>query len=393
MNLNLNDKLVDLILKSFKKDLAAKEEKVLSEWLEKDEKRQQWYEGLSHNWKEEVKAFDSINTDAVWEKIEAKTKKPASTKVRRLNQSWLGLAASLVILITCGLFIYPYLNKERNSLGNFGQPGSQQAYLNIENQNEIFVSPEISSQIELSDYGILQSQEGELRYDLQQGNNVPKAAHNLKVPKGGEYKIVLADGTKVWLNAETNLRYPSAFDEQQRLVYLEGEAYFEVTKDSIRPFIVKTDKMDIEVLGTAFNVSAYPEEETYKTTLIEGKVNINEHSGNQQVLHPGQQFNLSIHKLESKVLQVDTKLATDWKDGKYIFQNENLEDILKQLSKWYNLEYEFSNDTLRKMKYSGSAYKNEPIKKLLDAISLIRPIEFKIKNGKLQVQDSANGTN
>ena len=378
---------MDLLLKKLEGPLTKEEATAFQEWLLESEENAQLFKQCKLL-KREGKAYqlyEKINIEVAWQNVRQKAQHPVhkKTSIIWMQSPW-RIAASVAIIVGASFLINNWLNKNNDLIKEFGQPGSFQAYLQVENQREIKVIPEIRNLGNVPS-SIQNNLQGELRYDLQEKNNLPIKNHTLKVPRGGEYKIVLEDGTKVWLNAETNLSYPSKFEAAQRLVHLEGEAYFEVVEDVNRPFIVKTNKMDIEVLGTSFNIAAYPNEDVYYTTLVEGKVNVKEHSGSQQILQPGDQHSLVVARLESEIKQVDTQLAIDWTEGKYIFKNENLEDVLKQISKWYALEYKFLNNDLRKIKYTGTAYKNKSLQDLLDAISFIRPIEFKIEHQKLLI--------
>ena len=143
--------------------------------------------------------------------------------------------------------------------------------------------------------------------------------HTIRVPRGGEYNLQLADGTKVYLNAGSSLRYPVRFTGKRREVTLSGEGYFEVAKDSTQPFVVRAGDVDVRVLGTAFNVNAYPEKETVATTLVEGRVQVNYKTG-QQVIQPGMQLVYDKQNGKVDVSVVDTEVYTSWKDGYYYFK-------------------------------------------------------------------------
>lgn len=159
--------------------------------------------------------------------------------------------------------------------------------------------------------------------------------HTLRVPRGAEFSLVLADGTRVWLNAETELNYPDCFVGDVRRVRVKGEAYFEVTRDTAMPFIVETDKLQINVLGTSFNVSAYPGEEQH-TTLVEGKVTAG-YAGEEKSLLPGEQVVLASGGMVVK--KVDVTEYTAWMERRFVFRNKPLPDIAKQLERWYDIRF------------------------------------------------------
>lgn len=166
----------------------------------------------------------------------------------------------------------------------------------------------------------------------------------LQTPAGRIFRVTLQDGTIVWLNGQTTLRYPAHFESgKKRLVYLEGEASFDVQHDSDRPFVVRTDGKTVQVLGTQFNINAYPDEHSIKTTLLEGSVRIiNETSGKSDLLSPGQQA--SIHNGNTEINDVDVTVFTAWKDGVFKLDNTALPDLLRQISRWYDVEIDLVGD-------------------------------------------------
>ncbi len=170
--------------------------------------------------------------------------------------------------------------------------------------------------------------------------------NKVETPRGGEYALLLSDGTKVHLNAMTSLRFPVTFDNGPRKVELEGEAYFEVCKTG-QPFIVCTQGMQVEVLGTTFNISAYPQEE-YQTTLVNGSVKVNTETGESCILKPSQQATISLGNSSIQIRMVDAGFYTSWIKGKIHFKDQRLEDIMKILSRWYDMEVIFANEKIKK---------------------------------------------
>ncbi|UZJ66084.1 FecR domain-containing protein [Sphingobacterium sp. KU25419] len=189
----------------------------------------------------------------------------------------------------------------------------------------------------------------------------------LSTPRGGQYQIVLSDGTKVWLNADTRLSYPDKFTESQRLVELDGEAYFEVTKSPGRPFIVMTAKEKIEVLGTHFNVYSYPNELESKVSLQEGKVKVSVPTGKEKVLAPGQQAVVDGESLH--VQQVAVEESISWTNDEFMFNNEPLGTVLKQVARWYDVDIEV-DPSLAKMTLWGSVSRLDTFDKVLKIIKM-----------------------
>jgi ferric-dicitrate binding protein FerR (iron transport regulator) len=197
-------------------------------------------------------------------------------------------------------------------------------------------------------------------------------------PAGQISELVLSDGTKIWLNAGSRISYPSSFSSHQRAVYLTGEAFFEVKEDRKTPFIVNTKTVDIKVLGTSFNVDAY-EESQFKTTLVEGKVEIQNKSGKKITeMSPGQ---LAMYDLDHRKIilsEVDTRFYSSWKEGKMTFFNEPLEEIAIKLERWYNVKITFDGQGIKSLRYSGTFLKYKPLEQVLQIITLSSPVDYKI---------------
>lgn len=253
-------------------------------------------------------------------------------------------------------------------------------------------------------------------------DNGSLAYNQIITAKGQKSQIILSDGTKVWLNSETSLKYPATFCDKQREVYLEGEAFFEVQKKEKKtPFLVLTSEMDIEVLGTRFNVMAYADEETAETTLVEGSVNVvrrgTEASPDQKVLlKPNQKITL-IKKGSQTVLSdlesnkpslvpigkggsnnspsekaqilvssgVNTELHTAWKDERLVFQSETLENIAYRLERWYDVKIHIQNEELKSHRYTGEFAHKETLIQVMEILNLTTPIHFTFEKNDLYI--------
>lgn len=207
----------------------------------------------------------------------------------------------------------------------------------------------------------------------------------LSVPKAGEFRIVLADGTNVYLNAGSELRYPVAFLGGQRLVYLKGEAFFDVAKDAEHPFVVRVGAMDVKVLGTRFNVNASRVDGVYETTLLEGKVEVGDRLTSQQVvLSPNEQARLKGGKLS--VREVDASLYTSWMDGKFYFERETLEEITAQLERWYDVHFFFLRESMKQERFTGVVRKDDSIEYLLSLIEKTTNVKFSVNGQTVTVR-------
>lgn len=197
---------------------------------------------------------------------------------------------------------------------------------------------------------IIQVDSTTLNYQQTPERTSDKLAYNkVNVPRGGEYQLTLSDGSKVQLNSMSSIRFPVQFAKDCRLVELEGEAYFEVSKTG-QPFIVKTKGMNIEVLGTTFNISAYANEE-YQTTLVNGSVRVQTEDGSNRILKPSEQACITPGSNQINVRNVDTAFYTSWIHGKINFKDQRLEDIMKTLARWYDMEVIYENEATKDLRF------------------------------------------
>lgn len=210
------------------------------------------------------------------------------------------------------------------------------------------------------------------------------AYHTLTIPRGGEYILKLSDGTKVWLNAETELSYPARFEAGSRHVFLKGEAYFEVARNEYSPFIITTGEQVITVLGTSFGVRAYAEEKRILTTLEQGSVRI---STPQQstLLKPGEQSSNDLLSGQIQVAKVNTLLYTAWHTGKFMFADQSLEDILNTLSRWYNMNISYARPELKKIRFTGELKRYGEIQEFLEKIEHLEKVRFTIQGSTVIV--------
>lgn len=209
--------------------------------------------------------------------------------------------------------------------------------------------------------------------------------NKVEIPRGGEYQIVLGDGTRVYLNAQTELRFPESFaSSEQRLVYLSGEAYFEVTKDPSKPFIVQCKDYAVKVLGTSFNVNSYEGDETSKTTLATGKVEI-DMDGKQTILNPGQQA--IIKNGEVNVKEVDVEVYTTWMFDNFRFQSESIQEIMTKLSSWYAIDVFYMNESVRNYHFTGYLPRYAKIADVLELLSLTTNIKFDVEGKTVIVME------
>jgi ferric-dicitrate binding protein FerR (iron transport regulator) len=218
---------------------------------------------------------------------------------------------------------------------------------------------------------------------------------HVKAPLGSKTEVELSDGTKVWLNSGSEVRYPAIFDRNQRDIYLVGEAYFDVEKNKECPFFVHTGEIDIKVLGTSFNVKSYPEEGLVETTLVEGLVNINKKGSSEKLeLKPNEKatFINNPEKLSGNAggqftvtKDIDTELYVSWKSGKLIFKREKFKDLAIKLERWFNVHITVSNKKLTEERVTG-IFQNESIEQALDALQISVPFTYKIDKNNITIR-------
>ncbi|PWG80626.1 FecR family protein [Pararcticibacter amylolyticus] len=311
------------------------------------------------------------------------------------------VAASIAFLLLSGSLYLIYHTKTNPGQSEVSvtrtndiRPGGNRAILTLANGSKINLSDRqngtIASQGSLS---ILKSARGRIIYQLQEtpGNGAGSihGYNTIETPKGGQYQVVLPDGSSVWLNAASSLRYPAAFTGDKRVVELDGEAYFEVSARGRKegaakiPFIVKSKGQEIEVLGTHFNVSAYKDEERTSTTLLEGAVRV-KNEKNSVVIKPGQKviFNWNNNRLDVK--SADTEEAIAWKNGYFMFTNENIESVMQKIARWYDVEIEYRSDVSGK-KLWGSISRFENVSQVLKMLEMTKIVHFKIEGRRVIV--------
>ena len=202
--------------------------------------------------------------------------------------------------------------------------------------------------------------------------------NTLIVPKGGEYSLELPDGTVVWVNSESALRFPEKFTSNRREVFLEGEAYFEVKKDANRPFYVHTAAGKVRVLGTAFNVCAYSNDRFWQTTLVEGSVMINQEE-KEVLLKPNEQYQIDVRTGKAGLREVLPELYTSWRDGKFYFKAYTFEELVEKLERWYDFKMFYMNEEIKTRRFSGVVNKYQPLEEMFKFLQMTSDVQFNVK--------------
>lgn len=371
-------KIADLIIRQWSKELTPEEETALREWITSQESNQVFYQKVIAG-----KGFDHFCQQASEHNYRQKYQAFRSHIRKRKLRKWrrIGYAAA-AILLPFVLSISLYLKSEQKNTSIQSTeiiPGTYQAVLTLSNGQDIFLSP-ITEKNKLE--ATTATLEGNTLVYPETDTTTAPVYHKITIPRGGEYILRLADGTRVWLNSETELEYPVVFTKKQRQVFLKGEAYFEVAPDSLHPFIVKTEQQNLRVLGTSFAIRAYANESVVLTTLETGKVNIHS-KGQEVILTPGEQSCLKGGNLT--VAKVNTTLFTAWHKGIFIFQDQPLENILNTLARWYNIDIFYTNENLKDIHFTGELKRYDRIQDFLCKLEILEKVRFTIKGRTVTV--------
>ncbi|MGI4728428.1 MAG: FecR family protein [Janthinobacterium lividum] len=314
-------------------------------------------------------------------------------KIRKKpNYQWIGIAAMLLVMLGFGLYLYSttWVNhqSENNTLKTASKPfdvlsNISKAVLTLENGNKIILDDAQNGKLASQKDVNIQKFKSSLVYNTVKSSTenatLFSLTNTISIPRGGQYQLTLVDGTKVFLNAASELTYPVKFSGAERVVTLKGEAYFEVAKNPKMPFKVNVDgRQQVEVLGTHFDVKAYADDATVNTTLLEGSVKILA-PDQSAVLKPGQiAINQPNKKLLVKIADLDEVMA--WKNGVFIFNNENIISMMQQISRWYNVDVVFEGN-MRDINFTGNYSRTKSLNNLLKNIELINKVHFKT-NGR-----------
>lgn len=311
--------------------------------------------------------------------------KDARTPVRRINRWYYASAAAAVLLLALGIFRLMHDQRKAPAIPAPVAaivPGREGATLTLGDASVVELDTAGNGLISQQGNTAVQLVNGKLIYSG--GANATAATMNtISTGKGNYYSMVLTDGTKAWLNAASSLRFPVAFADKERLVTVTGEVYFEVAPDAARPFRVQiANKGSITVLGTHFNVHAYNDETDITTTLLEGAISVRSGS-QQQLLGPGQQATISEQSAISIRKQVDLAQVMAWKDGYFSFNDTNIYALMKQISRWYDVEVRFEGKVTEDG-FSGKISRNAPLTSVLQILEL-NGIHFKITGRQITV--------
>jgi len=386
--------ILELIGAYFLKELNEEEFNLLKSWInDKPENEKLFSDYLLLYKKSRAVAFaENIDSNAAWNKIESHLNKP----IKKSNLILMKVKKTFkyaAILIACLGITYFLLNQNKSSskIQNQLIIAQEGIKLELENGNVKIISADGNEKLINKSGQIVAEQSGNSLNYTDKSNPDILEYNKLIIPNGKKFQIVLSDGTKVYLNSGTTLKYPVKFiaGNNRQVYLLEGEAYFDVAKDTKHPFIVNSDNINVRVLGTEFNMSSYPEDNSINTVLVEGSVSIfeTEKSYNKDTsikLKPG--FKASWNKVENKVAidKVDINTYTGWINGKLIFKNTQFKNIIKKLERHYNITITNNNAKLNEQ-YFDATFDIETIEQVLISFNKSYKIQYKIENNQIYI--------
>ena len=327
------------------------------------------------------------SADDIWQMVQ-QGRKLEAPKIRLWPR--LLAAAVMLLFISMGLWFLRHerqdelITKKKENTPDYIKPGEDKAVLTLANGTKISLGEVADGEIaKQAGIQISKTNDGQLIYkilDASPGSGVEQLTFNtIETPRGGQYQIILPDQSHVWLNAASSLRYPTAFINKERRVELKGEAYFEVAHDENLPFKVETNDQVVQVLGTHFNINSYADEPATKTTLLNGSVKVFGLSSKQaELLAPGEQSSLTKSGQLNKIAGVNVDEVIAWKNKLFYFDNSNVEVVMRQLSRWYDVEVEYEGK-IPQVRLSGEIYRSTEAKKVLDILSYFN-IRYKIES-------------
>lgn len=385
-----------LIRKALLKEMSEEEELMLDKRLSENPELKNIYEQLQNGeeLKKQFEGYQKYSSRKAYydfiRHIEQK-KKP----VVRVMRHWWYAAAVVVLAIGISFFVmnqYGVSEEVEECTAALINPGKQKAILMLPDGSVIDVQ---DKHVDVVVDGVqVKYQQGVLSYqptaaketEAESVDERPVQSNELVIPRGAENTVLLADGTMVHLNAGSKLTYPVRFAGGRRIVALEGEAYFEVTKDEEHPFVVRTQFGEINVLGTSFNVNAYTDAKICYTTLVSGKVSYTASSKETVTLMPGEQAVATGGRIEKRTVDVEEYIG--WMKGVYTFNNRSLDEIMKTFERWYDVRVYYETPALREFTYSGNLKRYSTINTFLDALEITGDIYYRINGRNILIYEN-----
>ena len=374
--------IAKLICKERITGLDDSERRQLDSWKNESKEGERVFLNLKRISTEELeKRYDEVDVDMKWEDF-----KKRQQQGKRNIRVGVTVAASICLLIISGLWLWLGGAKEERIV--LAEQGRQNNVCLVLSTGEVVDISNVEQDEVKLDKGTKLYSGNRLEYVRPDSLHKKELEFNqLIIPKGTFYHLVLSDGTKVWLNADSKIKYPVSFGKDKREVSLHGEGYFEVAKDSTRPFIVSTDKMDVKVLGTTFDVNTYEDEGKSFVVLVEGLVEVSAGKGESRIITPGHMAEVNMYDVQAKirVSRCDTEHYVAWKNGNFSFRHASLTEILKRVSRYYDVTV-IREQVFEEEYYTGDVSSDVSLESLLAVIESSTSVSFKVERKIVYVQ-------
>lgn len=375
------ERKIYLIKASLDGELDEDDRKELNEWLRTSEENQEMYDRFRNKrlLSERLGFYRQTDPEPDWKEIRRRTQR--ISRHERWLQRLTYAAVFIGLLFMVSLYIYrqkteiPLLENIAINCDSI-RPGSRQAYIELITGEKIVLGEREKGLVKNVDGGMLkEGVEGLIMVgDDSVKNEVQEVEFNrVVVPRGGEYRLILADGTKVWMNSDSKFEFPTVFTGKERRVRLQGEAYFQVQRNEKMPFRIEVNGIEVAVLGTSFNIQAYGE--LMYTTLVEGAVALNV-GGDTFPLSPGEEA--KVNKRKVRVQKVDVYERIAWKEGKFVFREKRLEEVMEILGRWYDVEICYRNAAVKDLHFTGNIPRHATISEVLQFLERTRLVHFSI---------------
>ena len=383
--------LARIIAASLKGNANDEEQRTLREWLSVSTRNKKIYDEFKDGKRLEQKIVESQQINWKNDYQHFITKRQRTRKNRRMKTIIRYAAILTLPIVAAGIFLLQKNDRQTIvSISEVIKPGEHKAVLITGGGERITLSDSTLSPIQEQNGMIVNVTNNKVSYILPEDSLCTQGSpifNTLQIPRGGEYFLTLADGTEVWLNAETEIRYPVQFTGDKRVVYLDGEAYFTVSPDKNKPFTVVSTHASVSVLGTQFNFRAYPDERDVQTTLVSGSVIMQSEKYKQQIkLVPGEQGVLEKNSAKLMKQEVNTYLYTAWKDGRFAFRDARLEDLFNILARWYDLSVFYQSPEAKDIRFTGDLNKTDDFKSILKIIEQNERVIFTVNQRTVFIQ-------
>lgn len=367
--------------------LSAEEERAFREWYEASPGHRAYFERVKREWDGEALVDAGVDVEFYIRQFDERAASRGKKAGERRLTRWVTRVAAVLIPLVVAMTVLWISQREgggEDVVVARLEAGKSLARLTLADGSVVVLGHESGSGVIEERGAVIRQEDGVLAY-RPEGGAGSAGLNTIEIPRGGEYVLALSDGTRVWVNSGTRLVYPVCFTGTERVVELDGEAYFQVSRDTARPFIVRTGGSSVKVYGTSFNVNAYGEDSHAWTTLETGSVGVLV-GGREYRLRPGEQADVVKESGEVRVREVNPRAYCSWHEGAFIFEEERLETILTRLSRWYNVEVTYADEAMKELHFTGDLDRYEDFTEVLSMIALTMKVDFVIENRNVSVK-------